>query len=298
MLAWLAGAGDPHEQRYYHCKAFTSLLLNAVLLLEPLGDRLTKVQNKQILRPLFKLRHVFFCLAKWSCVFDDPLAIVVLDKTHQDSDTLTSNYGMFEIRGFFINPGLQGPQCMAQHRTRQADHRTIDPLQKPRVYHSLNLYPIEILEIYRVGNLGRKEPQGYVLHPLISRHVKSSHLLGSDIISTGWAHKPVPFEQVINPPRKTCRIILWQIVQLGDMLPYFVHELPSHTPVLRAELPSSVPNSVKSRLPKQTYLLDTLLPGFNISSIGNLIQSLTPNYVHLGCQCSSFREWVSKKGTP
>ena len=72
---------------------------------------------------------------------------------------------MFEIRGFFINPGLPRPQCMAQHRTRQADHRTVDPLQKPRVYHSLHLYPIEILEIYRVGNLGRKEPQGYVLHP-------------------------------------------------------------------------------------------------------------------------------------
>ena len=83
----------------------------------------------------------------------------------QDTDTLTSNYIMFEILGFFINPGLQRPKCMAAHRTRQADHRTVDPLQKPRVYHFLHLYPIEILEIYCVGNLGRKEPQGHVLHP-------------------------------------------------------------------------------------------------------------------------------------
>ena len=116
---------------------------------------------------------------------------------------------MFEVKWFFINPGLQRPQCMAQHRTRQADHRTIDPLQKPRVDHSLHLYPIEILEIYRVGNLWRKQCQGYVLHPVHQRHVKFSQLLGSNIISTGWAHKPVPFEQVINPRRKSCRVILW-----------------------------------------------------------------------------------------
>ena len=82
------------------------------------------------------------------------------------------------------------------------------------------------------------------------------------------------------------------------MLPYFVQELPSHTPVFRAELPSSVPNSVTSRLPEQTYLLDTLLRGFNISSIRNLIQSLTPKYVHLPGQSNSVREWVIKKGTP
>ena len=165
---------------------------------------------------------------------------------------------MIEIRGFFINSGLQRPQCMAQHRTLQADPRTVDLLHKPQVYHSLHLYPMEILERYHVGNLGRKEPQGYVLHPFISRHVKSSQLLGSDMISTGWAHNPVPFEQVINPLRKSCRIILWQIVKLGDMLPYFVHELPSHTPMFRLELPSSVPNSVTSHLPRQTYLPHTL----------------------------------------
>ena len=73
---------------------------------------------------------------------------------------------MFEVSGFFINPGLQRPQCMAQDRTRQADHPTVDPPQKLRVYHSFHLYPIEILEIYRVSNLGRKETQGYVLHPV------------------------------------------------------------------------------------------------------------------------------------
>ena len=96
----------------------------------------------------------------------DLLAILVLDKTHQELDALTSNYIMFEVRGIFINAGLQRPQCMAQHRTRQADHCTVDPLQKPLVNHVLHLYPIEILEIYRAGNLGRKEPQGYVLHPV------------------------------------------------------------------------------------------------------------------------------------
>src|ERR1700759_5504694 len=116
---------------------------------------------------------------------------------------------MFEVRGFFINPGLQRPQCMAQHRTRQADYRTIDPLQKPRVDHFLHLYLIEILEIYCVGNLWRKESQGYVLHPVHQRHVKFSQLLESNILSTWWSHKPVPFEQVINPPRKSCRVILW-----------------------------------------------------------------------------------------
>ena len=79
------------------------------------------------------------------------------------------------------------------------------------------------------------------------------------------------------------------------MLPYFVHELPSHTPVFRAELPSSVPNSVTSRLPEQTYLFDTLLRGFNISSIGNLIQSLTPKYVHLRCQVTAFGSGSSKR---
>ena len=73
---------------------------------------------------------------------------------------------MFEVRRFFINPGLQRPQCMAQHRKRQADHRTVNPLHEPQIDHSLHLYPIEILEIYRVGNLGRMEPQGYVLHPV------------------------------------------------------------------------------------------------------------------------------------
>ena len=82
------------------------------------------------------------------------------------------------------------------------------------------------------------------------------------------------------------------------MLPYFVRELPSHTPVFRAELPSSIPNSVTSRLPEQGYLFDTLLRGFNISSIGNLIQSLTPKYVPLQCQSNSVQEWVIKKGTP
>ena len=81
---------------------------------------------------------------------------MVLDKTHHESEALTSNYIMFQVRGFFINPGLQRPQCMAQHRTRQADRRTVDLLHKPQVYHSLYLYPIKILEIYRVGNLGRK----------------------------------------------------------------------------------------------------------------------------------------------
>ena len=55
---------------------------------------------------------------------------------------------------------------MAQHRTRQADHYTIDPFQKPRVDRSWHLYSIEILEIYRVGNLWCKEPQGYVLLPV------------------------------------------------------------------------------------------------------------------------------------
>ena len=116
---------------------------------------------------------------------------------------------MFEVPGFFINPSLQHPQCMEQHGTRQADHRTIEPLQKPRVNHSLHLYPIEILEIYRVGNVWRKEPQGYVLHPVHQLHVKFSQLLGSNIISSGWAHKPVPFELVINLPRKSGRVILW-----------------------------------------------------------------------------------------
>ena len=114
----------------------------------------------------------------------------------------------------------------------------------------------------------------------------------------GWAHKPVPLEQVINAPRKSCRIILRYIVQLGDMLPYFVLLLLSHTPVFRGELQSSVPNSVRSHLPEQTYLFDTLFRGFNISSIRNLIQSLTPKYIHLGCLTTSVREWVINKGTP
>ena len=82
------------------------------------------------------------------------------------------------------------------------------------------------------------------------------------------------------------------------MLPYFVQELPSQTPMFLAELPLSLPNSVTSRLREKTYLFDTLLQGFNISSIGNLIQSLTPKYVHLRCQSNSIREWVIKKSTP
>ena len=79
------------------------------------------------------------------------------------------------------------------------------------------------------------------------------------------------------------------------MLPYFVHELPCHPPVFRAELPSLVLNSVTSRLPEQTYLLDTFLQGFNISSIQNLIQSLTLKYVHLGYQSYSFRSGSTKR---
>ena len=82
------------------------------------------------------------------------------------------------------------------------------------------------------------------------------------------------------------------------MLPYFVHVLPSHTPVFRAELLSSVPNSVTSHLSEESYVFDTLLRGFNISSIGNLIQSITPKYVLLRCQSNSGREWVIKKGSP
>ena len=145
------------------------------------------------------------------------------------------------------------------------------------------------------GILGARNLKVISYIPFISPYVKSTPLRASDIISTGWGHKAVPFEQVINPPRKSCRIILWQIVQLGDMLPYFVHELPSHTPVFRVELLYSLPNSVTSRLPEQTYLLHTILRGFNISSIRNLIQSLTPKYVHRGCQSNSVREWVIKK---
>ena len=94
----------------------------------------------------------------------DLLAILVLDKTDQESDALTSDYIIFEVRRFFLNPGLQRPQGLAQHRTRQADHSTVDLLHKPLVYHTVHLYPIEILEIYCVGNLRRKEPEGYVLH--------------------------------------------------------------------------------------------------------------------------------------
>ena len=68
-------------------------------------------------------------LRKHLAFFVNLLAILVLDKTHQESDALTSNYIMFEVRGFFINPGLQRPQCMAHYPTCQADDRTIDPLQ-------------------------------------------------------------------------------------------------------------------------------------------------------------------------
>ena len=89
---------------------------------------------------------------------------------------------MFEVRGWFINHGLQRPQCIIEHHTRQTDHRTLDPLQNPQVNDFLHHYPIEILEIYHVGTLGRKEPQGYVLHPVHQRHVKFSQLLGSNII--------------------------------------------------------------------------------------------------------------------
>ena len=46
---------------------------------------------------------------------------------------------------------------------------------------------------------------------------------------------------------------------MGDMHSYFVIELVSHSTVFPAELLLSVPKSVISRVPEETYLFDTLL---------------------------------------
>ena len=81
---------------------------------------------------------------------------------------------MLELRWGHICPGLPCPQCMAQHRTRQADYRTIDPLQKTPVQHPLHFYPIEILAVYRVGNLRRKEPERQILRPAQSDTMSAS----------------------------------------------------------------------------------------------------------------------------
>jgi len=49
---------------------------------------------------------------------------------------------------------------MAQYCTCQTDHRTVYPLQKLRVKHALHFDSVEILVVYRVRNLGVKEPEG------------------------------------------------------------------------------------------------------------------------------------------
>jgi len=49
---------------------------------------------------------------------------------------------------------------MAQYCTCQKDHPTVYELQKSRVQHALHFDSVEILAVYRIGNLGGKEPEG------------------------------------------------------------------------------------------------------------------------------------------
>ena len=70
---------------------------------------------------------------------------------------------MVELSWGLIYPGLPCLQCMAQNRTCQADYCTIDLLQKTPVQHALHFYAIEILAVYRVGNLRRKQPERQIL---------------------------------------------------------------------------------------------------------------------------------------
>jgi hypothetical protein len=58
---------------------------------------------------------------------------------------------------------------MAQYCAREANDRTIDQLHKTRVQYSLRSLAIEILTIYRLGNLGREEPESYFLRPVHSQ---------------------------------------------------------------------------------------------------------------------------------
>ena len=133
---------------------------------------------------------------------------------HQDSDTLTSKYIMFEITGCFINPGLQA--LSARHSIAHVSQiiALLIFSRNPGSAIPSILISSKYLRYIASAIWGARNLKVTSYIPFISPHVKSSLLLGSDIISTGWAHKPVPFEQVINPLRKSCRIILWQIVQL------------------------------------------------------------------------------------
>ncbi len=58
---------------------------------------------------------------------------------------------------------------MAQYSARKADDRVINQFHKTRVHHPQHSLAIEILTVYRVGNLGREEPVGYFLRRVHSQ---------------------------------------------------------------------------------------------------------------------------------
>jgi len=78
-----------------------------MLFLEPLGDLLTKVYDKHVLRCPGEPLHMFFCRIKRSGFFT--LSGLAYQKTGNDSDSPTSNYLRIEVGGFLIYPGLQRP---------------------------------------------------------------------------------------------------------------------------------------------------------------------------------------------
>lgn len=57
---------------------------------------------------------------------------------------------------------------MAQYCTREVDDRIIDQLHKTCVERPLRSLAVKILTLYRLGNLGREEPEGNFLHPVHS----------------------------------------------------------------------------------------------------------------------------------
>ena len=55
---------------------------------------------------------------------------------------------------------------MAQDCTGEADDRLIDQLHKTWVQRPQRSLTVEILTIYRLGDMGGKEPEGYCLRPV------------------------------------------------------------------------------------------------------------------------------------
>jgi len=82
---------------------------------------------------------------------------------------------------------------MAQYCTCQTDHGTVYALLKLRVQHALHFDSVEILDVYSLAIWGARNLKVKSYMRSAISHVRPSPMAGTNLISMGWAHEPVPF---------------------------------------------------------------------------------------------------------